>query len=62
MNPVTKGEKVSGRPKGSVMTVAFQLEGQEFTVLNGCPIFRFAEAISLTQGEVESFWRVDSIE
>src|SRR5439155_15160056 len=34
-------------PKGSVMTVSFQLEGQEFTALNGGPQFKFTEAISL---------------
>ncbi len=40
------GAKVSGRPKGTVMTVAFQIEGQEFTALNGGPIFQFSPAIS----------------
>jgi len=53
--------KASGRPKGSVMTVAFELDGQEFTALNGGPLFRFTEAISLvvhcgTQEEVDHFW------
>jgi predicted 3-demethylubiquinone-9 3-methyltransferase (glyoxalase superfamily) len=52
---------VSGRPKGSVMTVAFQLEGQEFTALNGGPIFKFSPAISFvvncdTQAEVDHLW------
>ena len=56
------GEKVSGRPKGSVMTVEFQLEGQEFVALNGGPQFRFTEAISFvvnckTQAEVDKFWK-----
>src|SRR6266581_8438116 len=55
------GEKVSGRPAGSVMTVEFQLEGQEFVALNGGPRFKFTEAISLvvnckTQAEVDKFW------
>ena len=35
-----EGEQVSGRPKGSVMTVEFQLEGQEFVALNGGPHFK----------------------
>jgi predicted 3-demethylubiquinone-9 3-methyltransferase (glyoxalase superfamily) len=49
-------------PKGSVMTVHFQLEGQEFIALNGGPQFKFTEAISLlvncdTQEEVDELWR-----
>jgi predicted 3-demethylubiquinone-9 3-methyltransferase (glyoxalase superfamily) len=53
--------KVSGRPKGSVMTVAFELDGQEFIALNGGPMFKFTEAISLvvnceTQAEVDHYW------
>jgi predicted 3-demethylubiquinone-9 3-methyltransferase (glyoxalase superfamily) len=56
------GAKASGRPKGSVMTVAFELDGQEFTALNGGPLFPFTEAISLvvncqTQDEVDHFWQ-----
>ncbi|HZE68025.1 MAG TPA: VOC family protein [Pyrinomonadaceae bacterium] len=48
-------------PKGTVMTIAFQLDGQEFTALNGGPHFKFTEAISLvvhcqTQQEVDHFW------
>jgi predicted 3-demethylubiquinone-9 3-methyltransferase (glyoxalase superfamily) len=48
-------------PKGTVMTVAFQLEGQEFVALNGGPQFQFTEAISFvvnckTQDEVDEFW------
>lgn len=35
------GSKVSGREKGSVMTVAFELEGQPFVALNGGPISHF---------------------
>ena len=51
----------SGRPKGSVMTVKFQLAGQEFLALNGGPHFKFTEAISLivdcrTQKELDAFW------
>ena len=48
-------------PKGSVMTVAFELEGQKFTALNGGPIFKFTEAVSFVvtcddQQEVDHFW------
>lgn len=53
--------KAAGRPQGSVMTVAFELDGQEFTALNGGPLFTFTEAISFvvnceTQEEVDHFW------
>ena len=56
------GAEVSGRPKGTVMTVAFQLDGQEFVALNGGPQFKFTEAISLvvncqTQEEVDEYWQ-----
>jgi len=56
------GEKASGRPAGSVMTVAFRLEGQDFVALNGGPDFKFTEAISFvvnckTQAEVDRFWK-----
>src|SRR5439155_21822852 len=48
-------------PKGTVMTVAFKLEGQEFIALNGGPQFKFTEAVSFavnckTQKEVDYFW------
>src|SRR5579862_6732547 len=48
-------------PKGSAMTVAFHLDGQPFTALNGGPIFKFTEAVSFvvhceTQAEVDRFW------
>ncbi len=51
----------SGRPKGSAMTVSFQLDGQEFLALNGGPHFKFTEAISLivnceSQREVDELW------
>ena len=56
-----EGAKAAGRAKGSVMTVGFELEGQEFTALNGGPHFKFTEAISFvvnceTQAEVDHFW------
>lgn len=48
-------------PKGKVLTVAFELDGQRFTALNGGPLFRFTEAISFvvrcdTQEEVDEYW------
>jgi predicted 3-demethylubiquinone-9 3-methyltransferase (glyoxalase superfamily) len=48
-------------PKGTVMTAAFQLHGQEFVALNGGPQFKFTEAVSFvvnceTQGEVDELW------
>jgi predicted 3-demethylubiquinone-9 3-methyltransferase (glyoxalase superfamily) len=55
------GEKASGRTAGSVMTVEFRLEGQNFVAPNGGPHFKFTEAISFvancrTQAEVDYFW------
>ena len=55
------GREVHGRPAGSVMVVAFELQGQPFTALNGGPAFKFNEAISLqincaTQAEVDYYW------
>jgi predicted 3-demethylubiquinone-9 3-methyltransferase (glyoxalase superfamily) len=49
------------RPEGTVMTVTFELDGQEFIALNGGPEFKFNEAISFqvncaTQEEVDEFW------
>lgn len=48
-------------PKGSVMVVSFELNGQEFVALNGGPMFKFTEAISFvvncdTQEEVDRYW------
>jgi predicted 3-demethylubiquinone-9 3-methyltransferase (glyoxalase superfamily) len=39
------GHEIHGRPAGTVMTVAFELEGQAFTALNGGPVFKFNESI-----------------
>jgi predicted 3-demethylubiquinone-9 3-methyltransferase (glyoxalase superfamily) len=55
------GKEFHGRPPGSVMIVAFDLDGQAFTALNGGPIFKFTEAVSLQvsckdQAEVDYFW------
>jgi len=56
------GERASGRPKDSVMTIEFELDGQKFVALNGGPHFKFNEAISFvvnckTQVEVDRFWK-----
>jgi predicted 3-demethylubiquinone-9 3-methyltransferase (glyoxalase superfamily) len=50
------------RPAGSVMTVAFQLNGQEFIALNGGPLFKFTEAVSFVvscenQEELDELWQ-----
>ncbi|OAJ71137.1 hypothetical protein A7976_06785 [Methylobacillus sp. MM3] len=55
------GQEIHGRPPGSVMTVAFELDGQPFTALNGGPTFTFNEAISFqinceSQQEVDFYW------
>lgn len=55
------GKENHGQEPGSVMVVAFELDGQRFTGLNGGPIFKFTEAISFqidceTQEEVDHFW------
>jgi predicted 3-demethylubiquinone-9 3-methyltransferase (glyoxalase superfamily) len=55
------GQETHKRPAGSVMTVAFELDGQPFTALNGGPQFKFNEAISLqvncsNQEEVDYYW------
>jgi predicted 3-demethylubiquinone-9 3-methyltransferase (glyoxalase superfamily) len=54
------GESGPG-PLGSVMTVSFQLEGEDFTALNGGPNFRFTPAISFSvdcesQEEIDRYW------
>jgi predicted 3-demethylubiquinone-9 3-methyltransferase (glyoxalase superfamily) len=55
------GREVHGKPPGMVMTVAFELDGQTFTALNGGPMFKFNEAISFqvnceTQKDVDYYW------
>ena len=55
------GQEVHGKPAGTVMVVAFELDGQAFTALNGGPMFKFNEAISFqvnceTQEEVDYYW------
>jgi len=48
-------------PKGSILTIAFELDGQKFTALNGGPIYKFTEAVSFvvrcdSQQEVDEYW------
>jgi len=55
------GQEIPGKPPGSVLTVAFTLNGQSFTALNGGPHFKFNEAVSFqieceTQEEVDYYW------
>lgn len=55
------GAEGSGRPKGSVMTVTFEIAGQEFVALNGGPLFKFTEAVSFmvkceTQKDIDEMW------
>jgi predicted 3-demethylubiquinone-9 3-methyltransferase (glyoxalase superfamily) len=57
-----ESSKAARMPEGTVLTVSFQLAGQEFTALNGGPIFKFTEAISLVincanQREVDFYWQ-----
>jgi len=58
---VTRYGPDAPRPEGSVMTVAFRIEGQDFVALNGGPQFTFSPAISLvvnceTQKEIDEMW------
>lgn len=55
------GAEISGRSKGMVMTVTFELNGQEFMALNGGPVFKFSEAVSFivkceNQEEIDYYW------
>jgi predicted 3-demethylubiquinone-9 3-methyltransferase (glyoxalase superfamily) len=55
------GYEIHKRAAGSVMTVAFELDGQPFTALNGGPLFKFNEAISFEvncadQQEIDYYW------
>ena len=58
---ITRYSEAGPRPAGMVMTVSFELDGQEFTALNGGPDFTFNEALSLQvncadQAEADHFW------
>jgi predicted 3-demethylubiquinone-9 3-methyltransferase (glyoxalase superfamily) len=53
--------QASGRPEGSVMTIAFELDGQKFVALNGGPHFKFSPATSFVincenQAEIDHYW------
>ncbi|MBA2249197.1 MAG: VOC family protein [Chitinophagaceae bacterium] len=53
--------KASGQKEGSAMTIAFNLNGQDFTAINGGPVFKFTEAVSFVvhcqnQEEVDHYW------
>ncbi|MDQ2774024.1 MAG: VOC family protein [Acidobacteriota bacterium] len=56
--PATEGGPA---PKGRIVTIAFELDGQKFTALNGGPMFKFTEAVSFfvrcdSQQEVDDYW------
>jgi len=53
--------EVSGMPKGSVLTISFRIDGEEFLALNGGPVYKFSPAISFivdcgTQEEIDHLW------
>jgi predicted 3-demethylubiquinone-9 3-methyltransferase (glyoxalase superfamily) len=61
LGEITHYGSAGPRPEGSVMTVSFVLDGQEFAALNGGPQFSFTEAISFqvlceSQDEVDAYW------
>ena len=56
-----EGFEIHGQKEGTVMTIAFEINGQPFTALNGGPIFKFSEAVSFqvfceTQEEIDNYW------
>ncbi len=56
-----EGFEIHGQKEGSIMTASFTLNGQSFTALNGGPLFKFSEAVSLqvfcdTQQEIDYYW------
>ena len=59
----TRNTGATPAPAGSVLSVTFELDGQEFVALNGGPMFKFTEAISLmvnctTQEEVDRYYSI----
>jgi predicted 3-demethylubiquinone-9 3-methyltransferase (glyoxalase superfamily) len=55
------GYEIHGKPAGTVLTMEFELNGQTFTALNGGPMFKFNEAISVqvgceSQEEIDYYW------
>jgi predicted 3-demethylubiquinone-9 3-methyltransferase (glyoxalase superfamily) len=56
-----EGHEIHGQKEGTVLTVSFRINGQSFVALNGGPVFKFNEAISLqvfcdTQEEIDNYW------
>jgi predicted 3-demethylubiquinone-9 3-methyltransferase (glyoxalase superfamily) len=56
-----EGFEFHGKPEGTALTVVFQINGQQFTALNGGPEYKFTEAISFqvfcdTQEEIDHYW------
>jgi predicted 3-demethylubiquinone-9 3-methyltransferase (glyoxalase superfamily) len=56
-----EGFEIHGKKEGTAMTVAFEINGQSFIALNGGPLFKFNEAISIqvfgdTQEEIDYYW------
>ena len=61
VNKVLRYGKAGPGPEGTVMTISFELDGEEFTAINGGPHFTFSPAISFvvkckTQDEVDYYW------
>jgi predicted 3-demethylubiquinone-9 3-methyltransferase (glyoxalase superfamily) len=61
INQIARYGDAGPRPKGSVMTVSFELDGLSLTALNGGPLYKFSEAVSLSvscvdQAEVDYLW------
>lgn len=56
-----EGQEIHKMPEGTLMTVEFELENQQFIGLNGGPLFKFTEAVSFminceTQDEIDYYW------
>lgn len=56
-----EGQEIHGQPVGSVMTIEFEIEGQQYVALNGGPDFKFTEAVSFIvhckdQAEIDYYW------
>jgi predicted 3-demethylubiquinone-9 3-methyltransferase (glyoxalase superfamily) len=56
-----EGFEIHGQKEGTVLTVAFQINGQSFTALNGGPVFKFNESVSFqvfcrNQEEIDYYW------
>ena len=56
-----EGFEIHGQKEGTVMTISFTINGQQFTALNGGPVFKFTEAMSIqvfcdTQKEIDYYW------